>query len=51
LQINSTGEADKKTKFNLSTINKGTLIETGIKTLFDYVVKLENTRTKLERTI
>jgi len=51
LQINSTGEAEKKTKLNFSTSNKGTEIETGIKTLFDYAIKLENTRTKLERTI
>jgi len=48
LQINSTGEADKKTIFNLSTTNKDTEIETGIKTLFDYAIKFENTRTKFE---
>jgi len=48
---NSTGEAEKKTKFNLSTTNKGTEIKTNLKTLFDYAIKLENTRTKLERTI
>jgi len=35
LPINSTGEADKKTKFNLSTTNKGTEIKTDLKTLFD----------------
>jgi len=52
LQINSTGEVDMKTKFNLSTTNKGTEIETGIKTRFDCAIKFENTRTKLfERTI
>jgi len=48
LPINSTGEAEKKTKFNLATTNKGTKIETGIKILFDYAIKFENTRTKLE---
>jgi len=41
-------QAKKKTKFNLGTTNKGTEIETGIKTLFDYAIKFENTRTKLE---
>jgi len=51
LPINSTGEAEKKTKLNLSTTNKGTEIETGIKTRFDYAIKFENTRSKLERTI
>jgi len=51
MPINSTGEAEKKTKFNFSTTNKGTEIKTDLKTLFDYAVKLENTRTKLERTI
>jgi len=49
--INSTGEAEKKTKLNFSTTNKGTKIETDFKTLFDYAIKFENTRTKLERTI
>jgi len=45
--INSTGEAEKKTKFNLTTTNttnKGTKIETDLNTLFDYVIKFENTR-------
>jgi len=51
LPIHSTGEAEKKTKFNLDTANKGTKIETDLKTWFDYAIKLENTRTKLERTI
>jgi len=51
LPTNSTGEANKKTKFNLTTTNKGTEIESGIKTLFDYAIKFENTRTKLEWTI
>jgi len=49
--INSTGEADKKTKFNLSTTNKGSEIKTELKTLFDYAFLFANTRTKLERTI
>jgi len=31
----STGEANKKTKFNLSTTNKGTQTKTDLKTLFD----------------
>jgi len=39
---------EKKTKFNLSTTNKGTKIETGLITLFDYAIKFENTRSKLE---
>ena len=51
LPINSTAEAKKKTKFNLSTTNKGTEIKTDLKTLFDQAIKFENTRTKLERTI
>jgi len=51
MPINSTGEAKKKTKLNLSTSNKGTEIKTDLKTPFDYAIKLENTRTKLERTI
>jgi len=51
LQINNTGEADKKTIFNLSTTNKGTEIEPRLKTLSDYAIKFENTRNKLERTI
>jgi len=51
LTINGTGEADKKTKFNFSTANKGTKIKTCLKTLFDCAIKFENTRTKLERTI
>jgi len=45
LLINSTGEAKKKTKFNLSTINKGTEIKTDLKILFDYAFLFENTRT------
>jgi len=48
LQINSTGEADKKTIFNLSTTNKGTKIETDLITMIDHAIKLENTRAKLE---
>jgi len=48
---NSTGEAEKKTKFNLTTTNKGTEIKTDLKKLFDCAIKFENTRTKLERTI
>jgi len=51
LPINSTGEAKKKTKFNLSTTNKGTKIETDLITMIDHAIKFENTRTKLERTI
>jgi len=51
LPTNSTGEAEKKTKFNFSTTNKGTEIKTDLITLFDYAIKFENTRTKLERTI
>jgi len=51
LPTNSTGEAYKKTKFNLSTINKGTKIENDLKTLFDYAIKFENTRTIFKRTI
>jgi len=43
-QINGTGEAEKKTKFNLSTTNKGTKIKTNLKTLFDYAFLFENTR-------
>jgi len=35
MPINSTGEAEKKTKLNFSTINKGTEIKTDLKTLFD----------------
>jgi len=35
LLLNGTGEAEKKTKFNLSTTNKGTEIKTDLKTLFD----------------
>jgi len=35
LPINGTGEADKKTKLNLNTTNKGTEIETDLKILFD----------------
>jgi len=35
LPINSTGEAQKKAKLNLSTTNKGTKIKTELKTLFD----------------
>jgi len=35
LPTNSTGEAEKKTKLNISTTNKGTKIETDLKTLFD----------------
>jgi len=35
LPTNSTGEADKKTKFNLSTTSKGTEIKTDLITLFD----------------
>jgi len=41
----------RKLKFNLSTTNKGTKIETDLITMIDYAIKLENTRTKLERTI
>jgi len=48
LQINSTGEAEKKNKLNFSTTNKGTKIKTDLKTLFDYAIKFENTRAKLE---
>jgi len=48
MPINSTGEADKETILNLTTTNKGTEIETGVKTLFDYAIKFENTRSKLE---
>jgi len=44
LPTNSTGEADKRTKFNLSTTNKGTEIETDLKKLFDYAIQFENTR-------
>jgi len=44
MPINSTGEAEKKTKLNFSTTNKGTEIKTGIKTLFDYAILIENTR-------
>jgi len=44
LPINGTGEANKKTKFNLSTTNKGTKIKTDLKTLFDYAFLFENTR-------
>jgi len=35
LPIHSTEEAEKKTKFNLPTTNKGTEIKTDLKTLFD----------------
>jgi len=35
LPTDSTGEANKKTKFNFGTINKGTEIKTDLKTLFD----------------
>jgi len=51
LPINSTGEANKKTKFNLSTTNKGTEIETDLKALFDYAIKFENARTLFNGTI
>jgi len=51
LPINNTEEADKKTKFNLTTTNKGTEIKTDLKILLDYAIKFENTRTELERTI
>jgi len=51
MPTNSTGEAEKKTKFNLSTTNKGTKIKTCKKKLFNCAIKFENTRTKLERTI
>jgi len=44
LPTNSTGEDDKKTKFNLSTTNKGTEIKTDLKKLFDYAFLFENTR-------
>jgi len=33
-----------ETKFNFTTINKGTGIETDSKALFDYAIKFENTR-------
>jgi len=48
MPINSTGEAEKKTKFNFSTTNKGTKFETDLITMIDYAIKLENTRAKLE---
>jgi len=35
LPTNSTGETEKKTKFNLTTTNKGTEIKTDLKKLFD----------------
>jgi len=51
LPTNSTGEAKKKTIFNLGTTNKGTEIETDLKALFDYATKFENTRTLFNGTI
>jgi len=44
LPINGTGEAEKKTKFNLTTTNKGTEIKTDLKILFDSAFLFENTR-------
>jgi len=35
LPTNSTGEAEKKAKLKFRTTNKGTKIETDLKTLFD----------------